>query len=200
MNHGNTYFWFSWQLFLRRGSFPQGCSKRLIVSLPISAPTSARWLEYGHPLPPRNPLACPITFAKAFTMGQKGMSIPPSVEGCEGFSSTCSTSTVQCSPACPTRPGNFKGTLTQLFQRRSDLGRDGRLRVAPERETPSHQSPPASAQFRRMEKDRSIVAGQASGICGGNARPHSSQRVFVGAGTITDKNTLLPKSKLSTVR
>jgi hypothetical protein len=68
------------------------------------------------------------------------------------------------------------------FQRRSDLGRDGRLRVAPERETPLHQSPQARTPFCPIEKERSTVAGQAGGILSGNACSYASQRMLVGEG------------------
>jgi hypothetical protein len=54
-------------------------------------------------------------------------------------------------------------------------------------ETPLHRSPQARVPFRPIEKDHSNVAGQASGFRGGNAYPHTSQRVFVGAETITIK-------------
>ena len=67
------------------------------------------------------------------------------------------------------------------------MGREGRLRVALERETPLHQSPQARASFRPIEKERLNVNGQANGIRGGNAFSYSSQQFFVGTGTVTDK-------------
>jgi len=72
------------------------------------------------------------------------------------------------------------------------LGREGRLRVAPERETPLHQSPQAGAPFRHIEKDRSTVAGQASGSRSGDAYPYTSQRMLAGTVVVTDKNILPP--------
>jgi hypothetical protein len=83
------------------------------------------------------------------------------------------------------------------FQRRSDLGRDGRLRVAPERETPLHQSPQARTPLYHIEKDRSIVAGPASGFRCVKAFPYSSRDPHVGMGTVTDKNYLPESPQIS---
>jgi len=69
------------------------------------------------------------------------------------------------------------------------LGREGRLRGALERETPLVRSPQAGILFGPIKKQRSTVAGPAGGIRGGNACPYTSQRIYVGAETVTDKNS-----------
>ena len=74
------------------------------------------------------------------------------------------------------------------------MGREGRLSVALGRETPLHQSPQARVPLRHIEKERSIVAGQADRFGSGNACPYTSKRIFVGAETVTDKNILSPNS------
>jgi hypothetical protein len=93
-------------------------------------------------------------------------------------------------PRLPDLPGKC-----EIQKRRSDLGREGRLRGALERETPLHPSPQARAPFRPIEKDRSTVAGQAGGIRGGNEYPYASQRMFVGAEIAIDINILLATKK-----
>ncbi|MGA2583266.1 MAG: hypothetical protein ABSG31_08315 [Tepidisphaeraceae bacterium] len=72
-------------------------------------------LEYDKALPPRIPLAGPATIAAAFSMGRGRESFAPAAAGCEGVSRSGATSTVQCSPACPTCPGVLQGTLLLLF-------------------------------------------------------------------------------------
>jgi hypothetical protein len=93
-------------------------------------------------------------------------------------------------PRLPDLPGKC-----EIEKRRSDLGREGRLRGALERETPLHPSPQARAPFRPIEKDRSTVAGQSGGIRGGNEYPYASQRMFVGAEIAIDINILLATKK-----
>jgi hypothetical protein len=79
------------------------------------------------------------------------------------------------------------------------MGRDGRLRVARERETPLHQSPQAGAQLRRIEQDRSTVAGQADGFLIGDGLSYASRPLLVGAEIVTDKSVLQSNSNLSPV-
>jgi hypothetical protein len=44
--------------------------------------------------------------------------------------------------------------------------------------------------FLQFQKDRSNIAGQASGFASGEARSYSSQPPLVGTDTATDKNIL----------
>ena len=87
-------------------------------------------------------------------------------------------------------PENSQVTAPRAFNGGRTLGRDGRLRVAPERETHQHQSPKARALFRPIEKDHSTVTGQASGYRVGSALWYTSQGSLVAAETATDINLI----------
>jgi hypothetical protein len=68
------------------------------------------------------------------------------------------------------------------------------LRGAPGRETPLNKSPQARALFRRIEKERSTVAGQANRFRSGDVCPYTSQHVLLGEVNVTDKN-LIPDDR-----
>jgi hypothetical protein len=71
------------------------------------------------------------------------------------------------------------------------MGREGRLRVALERETPLYRSPQARApHFHPIENAAANFSGQANGIRSGSALSYTSQRVFAGAEIVTDLNLL----------
>jgi hypothetical protein len=162
-------------------------------------PTKNCWLEYEKALPPRIPLACPLTFKRSFSMGRN-----------EALACGDWCSGVSRSSATLNRPSRPKSDLPPEEQRQhpwkspGQVGRAGlhwTVEVAPERETPSHPaatggklSPP-----RPIENAAAKVTGQANGFRSGEACPYSSQSTFVGAFIVTDKNILPPNSELSPV-
>jgi hypothetical protein len=71
------------------------------------------------------------------------------------------------------------------------MGREGRLRVEPELETPKHQSPQArTPHFVSPQNARRNVAGPANGARCADGCAYSSHRLFVGKDTVTDRNFL----------
>ena len=76
------------------------------------------------------------------------------------------------------------------------MGREGRLRVEPELETPKHQSPQArTPHFVSPQNARRNVAGPANGARCADTFAYSSQRLFAGKETVTD--TILPSDHQS---
>jgi len=71
------------------------------------------------------------------------------------------------------------------------MGREGRLRVEPELETPIYRPTQArTPHFVSPQNARRNVAGPANGARCADTFAYSSQRLFVGKDTVTDRNFL----------